>query len=56
MSHMSKIMTTQKGQSSSRKFTHFAGNSAEGLGSRSEHCLDYMYLSEYAQKVATSFC
>ena len=25
---------------SSRKFTHFAGNSAEGLESRREHCWD----------------
>ena len=28
---------------SSRKSMHFAGNSAEGLGSRREHCWD-MYL------------
>ena len=28
----------------SREFTHFAGNSAEGLGSRRERCWDY-YLS-----------
>ena len=27
---------------SSREFMHFAGNSAEGLGSRREHCWDYI--------------
>ena len=44
------IMTTQKGQKlkdyqlgrdlrvSTRDFMHFVGNSAEGLGSRREHC------------------
>ena len=27
---------------STREFTHFAGNSSEGLGSRKEHCWDYV--------------
>ena len=35
---------------SSREFTHFAGNSAEGLGSRREHCWGYKYVFENTPK------
>ena len=35
---------------SSREFTHFAGNSAEGFGSRRERCWDYVYVFENTPK------
>ena len=35
---------------SSREFTHFAVNSAEGLGSRREHCWDYVSVFENMPK------
>ena len=35
---------------SSREFTHFAGNSAEGLGSRRERCWDYVSVFENTLK------
>ena len=31
---------------SSREFTHSTGNSVEGLGSRREHCWDYVSVFE----------
>ena len=40
---------------SSREFTHFAGNSAEGLGSRRALLGQRIDLWEYTQKNATSF-
>ena len=39
----------------SREFMHFAGNSAEGLGSRRALLGQRICLWEYTQKVATSF-
>ena len=56
------IMTTQKGQKlkeyqlgrdlrvSAREFMHFAGNSAEGLGSRIEDCWGYISIYENISK------
>ena len=50
------IMATQKGQSrkkiswGSLKFTHFAGNSAEGLASWRECCWGYVYIYENIPK------
>ena len=35
---------------SSREFMHFAGNSAEGLGARREHCWGYISVSENTPK------
>ena len=35
---------------SSREFTHFAGNSAEGLGPRRECCWDYVFVFENMPK------
>ena len=35
---------------SSREFMHFAGNSAEGLGSRRKHCWDYVSVFENTPK------
>ena len=35
---------------SSREFTNFAGNSAEGLGSRRECCWDYVSVFENKSK------
>ena len=35
---------------SSREFMHFAGNSAEGLGSRRECCWDYVSVFENTPK------
>ena len=35
---------------SSREFTHFAGNSAEGLGSRIERCWDYVSVFDNTPK------
>ena len=35
---------------SSREFMHFAGNSAEGLGSRRECCWDYISVFENTPK------
>ena len=35
---------------STREFTHFAGNSPEGLGSRKEHCWDYVSVFENMPK------
>ena len=35
---------------SSREFTHFAGNSAEGLRSRREHCWGYISVFENTPK------
>ena len=35
---------------SSREFTHFAENSAEGLGSRRECCWGYISIFEYTSK------
>ena len=35
---------------SSREFMHFAGNSAGGLGSRREHCCDYISVFENMPK------
>ena len=51
-------MTTQKPNEnelgilgiSSREFRHFAGNSAEGLRSRKEHCWDYVPIFENTPK------
>ena len=36
---------------SSREFTHFAGNSAEGLGFRRERCWDYVSVFENMPKM-----
>ena len=33
-----------------REFMHFAGNSAEGLGSRREHCWSYISIYENTPK------
>ena len=35
---------------STREFTHFAGNSPEGLWSRKEHCWDYVSVFENRPK------
>ena len=35
---------------SSREFMHFAGNSAEGLGARREHCWGYISVFENTPK------
>ena len=35
---------------STMEFTHFAGNSPEGLQSRREHCWDYVSVFENAPK------
>ena len=35
---------------STREFTHFAGNSPEGLGSRKEYCWDYVSVLENTPK------
>ena len=35
---------------SAREFTHFAGNSAEGLGSRRERCWGYVSVYENTPK------
>ena len=35
---------------SSREFMHFAGNSAEGLGSRRKHCWGYVSVFENTPK------
>ena len=35
---------------SAREFLHFAGNSAEGLGSRKEHCWSYVSIYENTSK------
>ena len=48
----SKLKENQLGilGTSSREFTHFAGNSAEGLASRRERCCDYVSVFENMPK------
>ena len=47
-----KPKETQPGilEISAREFMHFAGNSAEGLGSRRKHCWDYVSVFENTPK------
>ena len=41
---------------SAREFTYFAGNSAEGIESRRQHCWgDISFFENTPKKVATSF-